>query len=123
MATVRTHGLTHIALAVKDPQRSLEFYRRVFGVEEYYRDTTTIQVRGPGPHDVLAFERAPASAGAAGGIIHFGFRLTRPDDIGAAVDAVEAAGGSVTSQGEFAPGVPYAFVRDPDGYEIEIWYE
>lgn len=24
---VRTHGLTHIALAVRDPQRSLDFYR------------------------------------------------------------------------------------------------
>jgi len=123
MPTVRTHGLTHIALAVKDPQRSLEFYRSVFGVKEYYRDATTIQVQGPGPHDVLAFERSPASAGAPGGIIHFGFRLTRPDDIGAAVDAVKSAGGTVTSQGEFAPGMPYAFVRDPDGYEIEIWYE
>jgi hypothetical protein len=20
------------------------------------------------------------------------------------------------------PGLPYAFVRDPDGYEIEIWF-
>jgi len=34
-----------------------------------------------------------------------------------------AAGGVVTSQGEFRRGFPYAFVRDPDGYEIEIWYE
>ena len=64
MPKVRTHGLTHIALAVKDPQRSLEFYEQVFGVKEYYRDATTIQVQGPGPHDVLAFERSPASAGA-----------------------------------------------------------
>jgi catechol 2,3-dioxygenase-like lactoylglutathione lyase family enzyme len=58
-----------------------------------------------------------------GGIIHFGFRLTRPEDIDAAVMAVEGAGGTVTSRGEFAPGLPYAFVRDPDGYEIEIWFE
>ncbi len=27
------------------------------------------------------------------------------------------------ARGEFAPGLPYAFVRDPDGYEIEIWFE
>ena len=27
------------------------------------------------------------------------------------------------SQGLFGPGLPYAFVRDPDGYEIEIWFE
>ena len=120
---IRTHGLTHIALAVADPDRALEFYRRVFGVREYFRDANSVQALGPGPHDVLAFEKRPAQAGAAGGIIHFGFRLTRPEDIDAAVLAVEGAGGTLLSRGEFAPGLPYAFVRDPDGYEIEIWFE
>ena len=120
---VRTHGLTHIALAVRDPNRSLEFYRSVFGVREYFRDQNSVQVVGPGPHDVIAFEQRPADAGVPGGIIHFGFRLTRAEDIGAAVDAVMDAGGSVSSRGEFGPGLPYAFVRDPDGYEIEIWFE
>ncbi len=122
-AMIRTHGLSHIALAVADPERSLRFYRSVFGVREYFRDETTIQVLGPGPHDVIAFEKRPASAGTAGGIIHFGFRLTRPEDIDAAIATVEAAGGTLTSQGSFGVGLPYAFVRDPDGYEIEIWFE
>jgi catechol 2,3-dioxygenase-like lactoylglutathione lyase family enzyme len=120
---VPTHGLTHIALAVADPDRSVEFYKKVFGVREYFRDANTIQVLGPGPHDVIAFERRPAEAGARGGIIHFGFRLTKPDDIDGAVAAVQDAGGAIFSRGEFAPGLPYAFARDPDGYEIEIWFE
>jgi len=60
---------------VADPDRSLEFYRAVFGVRESFRDDTTVQVLGPGVHDVLAFAKRPAAAGAAGGIIHFGFRL------------------------------------------------
>jgi len=120
---VNTHGLSHIALAVADPERSLAFYRAVFGVREYFRDSTSIQVLGPGRFNVLAFERRPGDAGKSGGIIHFGFRLTRPGDIDAAVAAIEAAGGTITSRGEFAAGLPYAFARDPDGYEIEIWYE
>src|SRR5262245_24373803 len=115
---VRTHGLTHVALSVRDPERSLDFYRSVFGVKEYYRDTDMIQVQGPGGHDVLAFVRKPEQAGVAGGVIHFGFRLTRPEDIDMAVDTVRSAGGVVSSRGEFAAGVPYAFVQDPDGYEI-----
>jgi len=120
---IRTLGLSHVALAVADPDRSLAFYSAVFGVREYFRAPDTIQVQGPGPHDVLAFERRPAAAGSEGGILHFGFRLQSPGDIDAAVAAVLAAGGTLSSRGEFAPGVPYAFVRDPDGYEIEIWYE
>ena len=120
---IKTHGLSHVALAVLDPDRSLAFYQSVFGVREYFRDDSTIQVLGPGQYDVLAFEKRPAGAGVPGGIIHFGFRLTRPEDIDAAVSAVESAGGTLTSRGEFGPGLPYAFVRDPDGYEIEIWFE
>ena len=120
---IRTHGLSHIALSVADPERSLAFYRSVFGVREYVRNESTIQVLGPGPQDVIAFEKRPGDAGVAGGIIHFGFRLMHPEDIDAAVALVKSAGGVVTSQGEFGPGLPYAFVRDPDGYEIEIWFE
>lgn len=120
---VETHGLTHISLAVVDPQRSLEFYASVFGVREYYRDEDQIQVQGPGPFDVLAFERDPDSAGTAGGIAHFGFRLKMPEDIDIAVAEVESAGGKILRRGEFAPGFPFVYVADPDGYEIEIWYE
>lgn len=120
---IKTHGLSHIALSVRDPDRSLAFYSSVFGVREYFRDKVTIQALGPGPNDVLAFERRPADAGVPGGIIHFGFRLINPEDIDDAVQAVEAAGGIVKSRGEFGPGLPYAFVLDPDGYEIELWFE
>lgn len=120
---IKTHGLTHIALCVDDPDRSLKFYEQVFGVHEYYRDESTIQVQGPGPHDVMAFERKDSIAGRAGGIVHFGFRLTDPKDIDAAIHEVERAGGKILRSGEFGPGLPFAFVTDPDGYEIEIWYE
>ena len=119
---IKTHGLTHISLAVKDPDRSLKFYEQVFGVKEYYRDDKSIQALGPGLHDVIAFERDDR-AGKRGGIDHFGFRLTSPKDIDKAVKEVERAGGKILRRGEFAPGLPFVYVTDPDGYEIEIWYE
>jgi catechol 2,3-dioxygenase-like lactoylglutathione lyase family enzyme len=120
---VETHGLTHISLAVRDPERSLAFYTQVFGVTEYYRDEKQIQVQGPGPFDVLAFERDHTKTGATGGIGHFGFRVKKATDIGRAVAEVEHAGGRVLRRGEFSPGYPFAYVADPDGYEIEIWFE
>lgn len=120
---IATHGLTHISLAVRDPDRSLAFYEAVFGVQEYYRDDTSIQARGNGTHDIFAFERDTKHAGRSGGVRHFGFRLVDPLDIDRAVGAVLAAGGTLRERGEFAPGYPYAYVFDPDGYEIEIWFE
>ena len=120
---IETHGLSHISLAVRDPQRSLAFYAQAFGVREYYRDETQIQAQGPGPFDVLAFERAEDLVGTPGGIQHFGFRLKKPEDISLAVAEVVRAGGVVLRQGEFSPGYPFAYVADPDGYEIEIWFE
>ena len=54
---IKTHGLSHVALSVLDPERSLAFYKSVFGVREYFRSDSTIQVLGPGKFDVLAFEK------------------------------------------------------------------
>jgi len=55
--SIATHGLTHLSLAVADPERSLRFYERLLGVREYYRDDAMIQALGPGEHDIIAFER------------------------------------------------------------------
>jgi catechol 2,3-dioxygenase-like lactoylglutathione lyase family enzyme len=120
---VQTFGLTHIALAVGDVERSSRFYQQVFGSIEVYRQSGFAQLQTPGTHDVLVLEKAPEHTGPGGGLAHFGFRLRQPGDIAAARAAVEGAGGAVREQGEFVPGEPYLFAVDPDGYEFEIWYE
>ena len=118
---IPTLGLTHVSLSVADLDASLAFYGALFGVREYFRDETSVQVLGPGEHDVLAFERRANRA--RGGIDHFGFRLASPGDMEAALRAVEAVGARILRQGEHAPGQPYLYIADPDGHEIEIWYE
>ncbi len=119
---VKTFGLTHIALAVKDPERSLQFYSRILGAVPVYREADFIQAQTPGSRDVLVFERG-RHAGKGGGVAHFGFRLTKPSDLGQALADIKAAGGKIRSHGEFCPGEPYVFFTDLDGYEVEIWYE
>ena len=121
--SVPTYGLTHIALAVHDVERAFGFYEAVFGMVAVYRDPKFIQAQTPGARDVLVFERSDAGIGNSGGIAHFGFRLTEATAIGRAAERVLAAGGTVVEQGEFVPGEPYLFATDPDGYEIEIWFE
>jgi catechol 2,3-dioxygenase-like lactoylglutathione lyase family enzyme len=120
---VPTHGLTHLAIAVADPARSARFYSRILGARVVYRGADFVQLQTPGSFDVLVFERDPARAGRSGGIAHFGFRLKAARDISRAVRAVRAAGGTIVEQGEFVPGEPYVFARDPDGYTLEIWFE
>jgi catechol 2,3-dioxygenase-like lactoylglutathione lyase family enzyme len=120
---VKTYGLTHVALAVRDLDRAARFYRGVLGAVEVHRSDGFVQLQTPGSRDVLVLEVDPEHAGAAGGVRHIGFRLTDPGDIGAAAAAVERAGGRVREQGEFCPGEPYLFALDPDGYEVELWYE
>ena len=120
---IKTYGLTHVALAVRDVDRSAKFYRQVFGAVQVYRQDGFAQLQTPGSRDVIVLERKSKGVGKSGGIAHFGFRLQNPKDIHAARRAIEKAGGIVKDQGEFVAGEPYLFATDPDGYEIEIWYE
>jgi catechol 2,3-dioxygenase-like lactoylglutathione lyase family enzyme len=120
---IPTFGLTHVALAVRDPRRSLRFYQRAFGMVPVYEGDSFVQVQTPGQRDVLVFVREARRAGRAGGVAHFGFRLRRAADIEHARRAIRAAGGTIRKSGEFVPGEPYIFCLDPDGYEVEVWYE
>src|ERR1700680_2092036 len=111
----QTYGTTHVPPAVREPERSLRFYEEIAGMQPVYRDADFVQVQTPGCRDILVFQRDLEKAGKSGGILHFGFRLTDPADIEEAARAVERAGGTIRSKGEFCPGEPYIFFLDPAG--------
>ena len=52
-----------------------------------------------------------------------GFRLPKPATLSPIIRKIKDAGGKIKETGEFVPGEPYVFFYDPDGYEIEIWFE
>ena len=121
---IQTQGLTHIHLVVRDLERSLRFYQRVFGMEERFRDgPKMVFLNTPGSQDLITLNEDPAEAelaGVNGGVAHFGFRLAKSAALDTAIAEVEAAGGKLIQRGEHAPGVPFAYVEDPDGYAIEL---
>lgn len=118
-----TYGLTHLALAVKDVNRTREFYETVFSMKVMYNADGFLQVTTPGNHDILVFQQKEQVTGSTGDIAHFGFRLKNPEDITELIERITKAGGDIMEKGEFVPGSPYVFFRDPDGYLLEAWYE
>jgi catechol 2,3-dioxygenase-like lactoylglutathione lyase family enzyme len=119
---IKTFGLTHIALPVKDVKRSSVFYHKIFGTKEMYTYPDFIQVQTPGSRDIIVFQKQTGSNKIKPGF-HFGFRLPKPASIKKMTDVIKKAGGKIKETGEFVPGEPYIFFYDPDGYEIEIWFE
>jgi catechol 2,3-dioxygenase-like lactoylglutathione lyase family enzyme len=121
---IKTQGLTHIHLVVRDLERSLKFYEGVFGMEERFRDgSKMVFLNTPGTRDLVTLNEDPTeaqNAGVSGGIAHFGFRLANSADLDAAIEEVETAGGKLIRRGEHSPGVRYAYIEDPDGYVIEL---
>jgi catechol 2,3-dioxygenase-like lactoylglutathione lyase family enzyme len=120
---INTCGLTHIHLMVKDVQRSLDFYQNVFGMQvRFWAGDTLVFLNTPGSNDIIALHQAEGDqpTGSSGGILHFGFQLDNKADLESAISEVIAAGGALKKRGEFTPGMPFAYVADPDGYEIEL---
>ena len=120
---IKTIGLTHIHLMVKDIRRSLDFYMSVFGMRErFWADDNLVFLNTPGSNDMIALHQSTDEqpTGSSGGILHFGFQLENKSDLDSAISDVVAAGGTLKKRGEFGPGMPFAYVADPDGYEIEL---
>jgi len=117
--------LDHVMMRVEDLDAALEFYTAMFGYEERSRwetDTfTNVHLGPPGAH--------PDSATLELTYNHDGRSYTRGDawgHIALRVDDVHAAyddlmdGGVEDYRDPESCGGEYAFVRDPDGHEIEL---
>jgi catechol 2,3-dioxygenase-like lactoylglutathione lyase family enzyme len=120
-------GIRHVHLLVDDQARSVAFYSEAFGMEEQFRDGEIVFMGTPGGGDSLALHLAMtdderARVGSQGGFEHFGIHLRdrSPAAVDRAVELVQKAGGQLLDRGEHAPGVPYAYVADVDGYAIEL---
>lgn len=129
---IRTIGLAHINLNVSDMERSVRFYRDLFGLEvlmDYegpmgaHPSGRQVALSTPGAKDVLALSAVPGVAVGTGGMNHFGFTLVSNDDVDDAVAQAERAGGKLIKR-ETAErdGIveDHAYVSDPDGYVIEL---
>ena len=118
-------GIRHVHMLVSDQERAVSFYTKAFAMTEVLRAGSLAILGTPGGGDSLSLHLADSDSdrdrvGQHGGFEHFGVHMTRGDSIDDAVVRGQEAGGRLVERGEHAPGIPYAFVADPDGYTIEI---
>ena len=120
---IKTQGLTHIQIAVRDIEESLKFYCNVFGMKvRFWEGPSMVFLNTPGSADTITLRQAEVGehVGLGGGVAHFGFRLQQKEDLDSAIQDVVQAGGALVERGEHQPGSSYAYVSDPDGYIIEL---
>lgn len=121
---IKTKGLTHLHLLVRNLKRSLHFYKSVFGMEEKFWDgAEMVFLSTPGSKDMITLHQYSEKSelpGTSGGIQHFGFQRAKGTNLDEAVMEVERAGGKLVSRGDHGGGYMYAYVSDPDGYVIEL---
>jgi catechol 2,3-dioxygenase-like lactoylglutathione lyase family enzyme len=115
--------LTHLGLPVLNADRSIAFYSTYFGFDpataQRYDDGTVI-VRNADGFDLAL--HAGQEPGPAQPFLHFGFRLTSPDDVRAALRRVRAGNVAVIEDDD-EPGMVSFKCLDPDGHRVEVYWE
>jgi catechol 2,3-dioxygenase-like lactoylglutathione lyase family enzyme len=113
-------GLSHVALAVTDPDRSLAFYRDVVGIEARVRaeDYGFVLETSNGVSFTLFRGQPPPDVGE----FHIG--VTRPDSAAVRSERARfAASGVDEHEWNDEPGYTSVKIVDPDGYLVEVSWE
>lgn len=117
-------GLDHVALAVRDIQRSADWYVDVLGFERRFpgmwNGVPVFVGRGQMAIALFPADIGPANAALPskpGGMLHFAIRATRRNFV-AAQNSLTSRGIAVHFQDHQISHSIY--FRDPDGHKIEI---
>jgi len=115
--------LSHLGLPVTDTARSLRFYEAYFGflpgTAQRYEDGTVI-VRDTDGFDLALHQTQ--DLGTPQPFLHFGFRLSRPEDVRALLVRMEGDGIEIVERCDESALVSFKCV-DPDGHRVETYWE
>jgi catechol-2,3-dioxygenase len=124
---IRVARLNHAVLYVQDLERSVDFYKRVFGFEEVARLRTFAAflraAGGDNHHDLGLFAvgpNAPRPPRGSTGLYHLAWEVPSIDDLAHAAEVLREAG---ALGGASDHGVSKSlYGADPDGNEFEIMW-
>jgi catechol 2,3-dioxygenase len=117
------HDIAHLAhaeLLTPEPEKSLWFFTEVLGLTESGRSGDSVYLR---TWDDYEHHSLKLTAHTTSGLRRTGLRAASPEALTRRVADVEAAGLGIGWQdGDLGIGPTY-LCRDPDGHEIELYYE
>lgn len=119
-------GLDHVVLHVKDQDASQRFYCDLLGatLDHVNPKFSLVQLRfGQALIDLLPLDPSAPPQRPEAGMDHLCLSI-RCEDLGKAADALRAKGVTVEGEivqrrGAFGQG-PSLYIRDPDGYRVEL---
>lgn len=85
---IATNGLNHLALPVKDPERSAQFYVDLFNMEITSSSPEIAFLKTVGSTDMIALKRSKVEIVSGRESMHFGF-IVDPDQFNAALRTIE----------------------------------
>lgn len=117
---IKTSGLNHIALKVKDPERTAKFYVDLFNMEVTRRTPEMTFLKTIGSTDMITLNRAEGDIIPEQGMVHFGF-IVDASQFDAALQTIEAKATPIVSGPGSRDQGRYVFISDPDGYTVELF--
>lgn len=115
----------HIAIYVRDLEKSAAFYEKVMGLEKIpspFKDTEIVWFR-IGAHDQLHVIGGAKDSARTGIEVHNAFRVVSIPDFMARLDKAGVKYRSFKGDAKVATrpdGVSQIYLQDPDGYWIEV---
>ena len=117
-------GLRHVALNVRDVQKSIEFYSKVLGMKlEWMPDEDNAYLTSG--QDNLALHKLPPGVepGRIQTIHHIGFVVRRPEDVDRWAEQIRRHGLDLVQEPKtHRDGARSFYFHDPDGLLIQLIY-
>ena len=113
--------LRDVTLAVRDLERSVEFYTRAIGLEALSTRGATVALGFAGTERLTLVERPDAAPrGDTAGLFHVAWLLASRAHLGAALGRLAAAGIRLTGAADHHVSEA-VYLDDPDGHGIELY--
>jgi catechol 2,3-dioxygenase-like lactoylglutathione lyase family enzyme len=124
-APVRTRGLRHVALRVRELERTQAFYCEVFGMRLVWQPDPDNSYLSSGS-DNLALHRVdePALHAPPQVLDHIGFFVDAPEDVRRAADRLREHGVRIVHEPRrHRDGSWSLYCEDPDGNVVQVLYD